>query len=213
MNISPDDRWMVCAPVRTGSRYVASLISNIYNANGIVFNMLTNDIGSELNYLSPSVVLHTHYVNNYMSLHDFPNMNSVVLVRNICDSLLSMFIATHTKKFHFSSKWEYDGIVVEKIHISVPDILRQYHNLKQFYTNIQLYLKPNTHVLYYDDIMAGVERVTEILGLDQHVTSDNIDKISYLPIKNPWNKQDWIENWEEVQDTLSKLDRRILHYA
>ena len=213
MNITDEDRWMICAPVRTGGRFVTNLISEIYCNNDIMMSPIDGNSSGRADTVNPGEVLHTHYVEDYRKFKTLDNIKTVILTRNTIDSVLSLIIASHIGKYHIFSHSEMANTKPTKFHIDTAMLSENFRNVRRFYAAAQPDLTRDTIILDYKEILRGPQRTAELLGLDGWLNKEKLSKITQnLPIKNKWNNFDWISNQDEVMNTLATLDNRILEH-
>lgn len=200
MILSKTDRWLVLSPGRTGSKIIVDCIKSAYRDQGLRLNhIMTEDEVSVIPNLS---IIHSHGV--FDTHHAASGVKVILSTRDMIESAISWSIVHRIGKHHLYP--ESDQLKIDQLNNKIPsfylspgDFYLQYRNICDFYKNLQL--SENITIIDYAEIKDDHTVVYDRLDLPKPTNYHR------LPIKNPGTPDQWITNWEEISELISKLDR------
>lgn len=160
----------------------------VFSAGRTGGNLIAKNLSKHLS----ADVLHTH--NPLITL---PNINTVPVIsrRNIFDAIISMFVATEVKQFH----WVDTNTVcnIDPFYIDPIEFSNMFSFQTSFYKVIEQRQFKNSVDVYYEDIIADRTYLSSRLGVN-FLTED-------LLLKSPYDAKSCVTNIDELTDLYSSL--------
>lgn len=160
----------------------------VFSAGRTGGHLITKNLTKQLS----ADVFHTH--NPLLTL---PNINTVPVIsrRNIFDAIISMFVATEVKQFH----WVDTNTVgnIDPFYIDPIEFSNMFSFQTSFYKVIEQRQFKNSVDVYYEDIIADRTYLSSRLGYN-FLTED-------LLSKSPYDAKSCVTNINELTDLYSSL--------
>jgi hypothetical protein len=200
MELSKTDRWLVLSPGRTGSKMIVDCVRGAYRDQGMRLHyIMPND---EVSFSPNLSILHSHRITD-AHLMD-AGVNVILSTRDLVDSAISWCIVHKIGKYHLYPGTDQGRIdqlnqQIPKFYLPPEDFYLRYKNICKFYENLTL--SDNMIIIDYAEIEDDYTIVYERLSLPKPISYQR------LSIKNPGTPEQWITNWEEISELISKLER------
>lgn len=200
MTLSGNDQWIVISPGRTGSKMIVDCIRGAYREQGLSLRyIMPRDEGNIGTNLS---VFHSHRPSDANLVET--GVNVILSTRDLVDSAISWCVVSNTGNYHLYPETDQDRIEqlnyrIPKFHLPPDEFYFQYRTICKFYESLPL--SKNMIIIDYDEIKDDYTVIYERLGLPKPVSYPR------LSIKNPGTPEQWITNWEEISELISKLER------
>jgi hypothetical protein len=203
MILSENDKWLVLSPGRTGSKIIIDCLCSSYSEANLPLEYITPN--KEITEIPALAIGHSHSID---SLHHIDkNVRVVLSTRDIVESALSWCIYPKIGKFHLyptHHQVKIDELQenIPAFHLTKEDLYRSYRHIKAFYDILATMPTQFTAIIDYEDIKNDPAKVYDILGVTKPAS------YKQMAIKNPGTHEQWITNWDEISEFISKLERR-----
>jgi hypothetical protein len=200
MTLSESDRWLVLSPGRTGGKIIVDCIRNAYRDQGLRLRHIMYE--DEVSVIPNLSITHSHRVCN--THHAASGVKVILSTRDAVESAISWCIVHKIGKYHLfpesdQSKIDQLNNKIPSFYLSPKDFYWQYMNVYNFYKNLEL--SDDITIIDYSEIKDDYTVIYDLLDLPKPANYQRI------PIKNPGTPEQWITNWEEISELISKLDR------
>lgn len=203
MILSENDKWLVLSPGRTGSKIIIDCLYSSYREANLPIEYLTPR--EEITEIPALAIGHSHSINSLSHLDK--TVRVVLSSRDMVESALSWCIYPKIGNFHLYPAHHQDRI--DELQESIPafyltkeDLYRRYRHIKAFYDILATMPIEFTAIIDYENIKNDPAKVYDILGVTKP------SRYKQMAIKNPGTHEQWITNWDEISEFISKLERR-----
>jgi hypothetical protein len=200
MELSKTDRWLVLSPGRTGSKMIVDCVRGAYRDQGMRLHYIMPK--DEVSFSPNLSILHSHRITD-THLMD-AGVNVILSTRDLVDSAISWCVVSKIGNYHLYPVLDQNRIdqlnqQIPKFYLSPDEFYLHYKNICKFYERLPLI--ENMITIDYDEIKDDYTVIYERLGLPKPIDEQ------MLSIKNPGTPEQWITNWEEISELISKLER------
>lgn len=200
MELSKTDRWLVLSPGRTGSKMIVDCVRGAYREQGLRLHYIMPQ--DEISFCPNLSIVHSH--RNVDAHLIGTGVNVILSTRDLVDSAISWCVVSNTGQYHLYPALDQKEInqlnqKIPKFYLSPDDFYLQYRNIRRFYENLPL--SKNMIIIDYAEIKDDYTLIYERLGIPKPIEEQR------LSIKNPGTPEQWITNWEEISELISKLER------
>jgi hypothetical protein len=195
MELSKTDRWLVLSPGRTGSKMIVDCIKGTYQEQGLRLHyIMPKDKVSVIPNLS---IVHSHQSSDAHLIER--GVNVILSTRDLIDSAISWCMVSKTGRYHLYPDSNQLDQEIPKFYLSPEDFYLRYKIICKFYESLPL--SKNMIIIDYNEIKDDYTLMYERLGIPKP------NGYQRLPIKNPGSPEQWVTNWEEISELISKLER------
>jgi hypothetical protein len=198
LELSTDDSWIVLSPRRTGGKLLALTIAQAYRNKGIDITEYDPSI-LDKKTIENSEIWHTHDVN----ILDFRSKNTWLILntRNIVEITLSWFKAKTINQYHL---WTSKPKIILDLNRSIPKFNLDIGDFKKLINELIIWhlaicnRNPSCVCIDYATFENDPYNIFKLLDIE-------IPKDYHIPLmKTPGSDSDWIENWDEINDFITK---------
>ncbi|CAK0772620.1 hypothetical protein CCP3SC1AL1_620018 [Gammaproteobacteria bacterium] len=213
-----EDSYVVVGPGRTGSRYIVDIIRLAYNKHRIKLNYCMPTLTSE-NFESLGTIYHSHN----LEIFKIKNLNTkfILSTRNVVDSALSWCVLDNNawgtnpiNKYHlYPKRHTLHNFFIENYKKTIPSfyldpevLMSCYNRVKMFYQSITKKELERSIIIKYNETPIFLNTIINKLNFEIPAIYFNMFDGILLPIKNPGTPNQWIKNWNEIEDLILPLE-------
>lgn len=199
LDMLQNNKFMIFGPGRTGSKLIVDLIRHSFHRNNLPFHYF-EPIHTIEDLPKDFFIWHHHNIENYVNFlkPQFQNVTKILSTRNMIDSTYSWAIVRRTNQFHIYGDQK---IEINPFFLPISEFLETYNNIKNFYSRIKSKLDNDTLIIDYDSYVNNNNYILNILNLPIM----EIDSKSRITKKNVGTHEEWIANFQEINEVAKKL--------
>lgn len=200
LRINKTEKWVITGPMRTGSTVITNFLHLCYAEKTVHTPIYHFDF--ELDISPPNSIIHCHANKLPFAAYDG---NVILSYRDPFESAISLCIQPKIGAWHLTKK-EYDQITINRFYLRPMDFLTHFIDTINWYYNLDPAILENSIIIDYENFKNNPnDSLSSILNLPK--LSDKM--LEYFTVKNPGSPDLWIENWEEICQLKSILQKEI----
>lgn len=197
--------WIVLGPLRSGSKLVVDIITNIYIQNIIhlqYFNPATN-AESVLNWSKSNWILHSHspkVVKDIILNSDRSKLKIILTSRDVIAASLSRCILDQTNIYHMYLGYPKTFITIKPFKLDIERYKLFYNEHQNVFAEVQNYDIDVDYKLDYDSYENDPFLIAKYLEMENFMKRKFTRNI---PLKNPGTYDQWFINWDDIKSRLN----------